>query len=294
MKIKGIVKNKRILWIDNDLPALMPYVNGLRADGYEVVTATTITMAKTSLSEHEFDLVIIDMMIPTSEQEELEYSPMETRFGQDTGLLFGRWIKTHYPHLPIIALTVRLDSEIRDTFMRFGTDFRTKVSLRDAFVFLEYINRILDEDTSHKRLKIFIVHGHDDTAKYELKNYIQNSLKLGEPIILHEQPSLGRTIIEKLEDEASNIDVVFVLLTPDDIGYIASTPNVAKRRARQNVIFELGYFLAKLERERGRVLLLYKGDLDLPSDIAGIIYIDITNGIESAGESIRRELDDIL
>jgi predicted nucleotide-binding protein len=111
---------------------------------------------------------------------------------------------------------------------------------------------------------------------------------------LHEQPSLGRTILEKFEDEASNVDVVFILLTPDDATYDSTVPNSMKRRARQNVIFELGYFLSKLERKRGRVLLLYKGELELPSDIAGLIYIDITNGIESAGERIRKELIDLL
>jgi predicted nucleotide-binding protein len=160
-------------------------------------------------------------------------------------------------------------------------------------VFMRYINNVLNDGSSQRKLRIFIVHGHDDKTKYELKNFIQNSLKLGEPIILHEQPSLGRTVIEKLEDQADDVDIVFVLLTPDDVGCAASTPESIKRRARQNVIFELGYFLGKLERTGGRVLLLYKGNLDLPSDISGLIYIDITNGIEAAGENIRRELVDV-
>jgi predicted nucleotide-binding protein len=154
---------------------------------------------------------------------------------------------------------------------------------------------VLHDKSSHKALRMFIVHGHDDQTKYELKNFIQNSLKLGEPIILHEQPSLGRTIIEKLEDEASDIDIVFVILTPDDVGRNARmNKSTVKRRARQNVIFELGYFLGKLDRRGGRVLLLYKGDLDLPSDISGVIYININNGIDAAGEIIRRELVDVL
>lgn len=285
--------NKKILWVDNDVAYLEPYATALKVDGHQVIMAPTVTAARTCLSKYAFDLVIVDMMIPTkTKKEELEFSPIETQHGTQTGLLLGRWIKTHYPSLPIIGFSVRLDEEIRKNFMRFGTDFRTKYALRDVTVFLKYINRILNDE--HSYLKIFIVHGHDETAKYELKNFIQNSLKLGEPIILHEQPSLGRTIIEKLEDETSDIDVVFVLLTPDDVGYTSSIPSSAKRRARQNVIFEMGYFLAKLERRRGRVLLLYKGELDLPSDITGLIYIDISNGIEAAGESIRRELVDLL
>ena len=138
--------------------------------------------------------------------------------------------------------------------------------------------------------RIFIVHGLNDAAKYELKNYVQNTLQLGEPVILHEQPSMGRTIIEKFEEHAKDVDVVFVLLTPDDKLCSPSDTAIVKQRARQNVIFELGYFYGKLQRGSGRVLLLYQGDLDLPSDISGIVYIDISNSVEAAGERIRREL----
>jgi predicted nucleotide-binding protein len=82
--------------------------------------------------------------------------------------------------------------------------------------------------------------------------------------------------------------------TPDDPGWSASDPVNEKRRARQNVIFEMGYFYGKLQRRKGRVTLLYSGDLELPSDIAGVIYINISDGIESAGEALRRELADWL
>lgn len=134
-----------------------------------------------------------------------------------------------------------------------------------------------------KKMKSFIVHGHDTQEKLALKNYIQNTLHQEEPIILAEQPSKGRTIIEKFEDLSSETSVVFVLLTPDD-------QYGKENRARQNVIFELGYFLGKFGRKSGRIVLLYKGDLDLPSDISGIIYINIDNRIEASGEQIRREL----
>ena len=62
-------------------------------------------------------------------------------------------------------------------------------------------------------------------------------------------------------------------------------------RSRQNAILELGFFLGKLERTSGRVILLYKGDLELPSDISGLTYISIEHGIKAAGEEIRRELE---
>ena len=136
--------------------------------------------------------------------------------------------------------------------------------------------------------------GHDGALKYELKDYVQNTLRLGAPIIIQDEPSAGRTIIEKFEEYAADCNVVFVLLTPDDHVATATDPNERRWRARQNVILELGYFLGKWTRKSGRVLLLHKGSIEIPSDIAGVTYIPIDAGIKSAGESIRRELGDWL
>ncbi|MCK4793113.1 MAG: nucleotide-binding protein [Desulfobacteraceae bacterium] len=137
-------------------------------------------------------------------------------------------------------------------------------------------------------LRSFMVHGHDEAAKLGLKDYLQNTLGLPEPVILHQQPNKGRTVIEKFEECSEDIDVAFVLLTPDDIGGLPEGEQ--RERARQNVIFELGVFVGRFGRRSGRIILLYKGDLEIPSDLAGIVYIDISNGIEAAGEKIRKEL----
>lgn len=147
-----------------------------------------------------------------------------------------------------------------------------------------------NEETGGREIRSFIVHGHDHKSLYELKDYLQNTLKLGEPVILRQMPGLGKTLIEKFEREAEAVELVFVLLTPDDRVADPSNPDSQKRGARQNVILELGFFLGKLGRESGKILLLHKGPVEIPSDIIGIEYIDITNGIESAGETIRREL----
>lgn len=115
---------------------------------------------------------------------------------------------------------------------------------------------------------IFVVHGHDDAAKEAIARFIQ---KLGlSPIILHEQPEKGRTIIEKFEDY-SNVGFAITLLTPDDLGKSKSSQDEARLRARQNVIFELGYFIGKLGRRN--VCALYKEGVELPSDLLGILYI---------------------
>lgn len=137
--------------------------------------------------------------------------------------------------------------------------------------------------------RFFIVHGHDSALKWEIKNYLQNVLHLPEPIILHEKASHGRTIIETFEEHAGEATGAVVLLTPDD-KWIEEGTDEELRRARQNVVFELGFFFGAFGRRSGRVILLHDGKLDLPSDIAGVVYIDISNGIGAAGEKIRKEI----
>src|SRR5208283_5423572 len=98
-----------------------------------------------------------------------------------------------------------------------------------------------------------------------------------------------KTLIEKFESFARKIDCAFILLTPDD-KVLSNGTNDEKRQSRQNVIFELGFFYASLERLSGRVILLHKGPIELPSDISGIVWIDIGDGIAAAGEEIRKEV----
>lgn len=62
-----------------------------------------------------------------------------------------------------------------------------------------------------------------------------------------------------------------VLVTPDDIGAAEQDPVKTKKRARQNVILELGYFIGKLGRKR--VCSLYVEGVELPSDIHDVFYI---------------------
>lgn len=92
---------------------------------------------------------------------------------------------------------------------------------------------------------IFIVHGHDEAARESATRFLEK-LDLN-PIILHEKPNQGQTIIEKFETN-SNVGFAVILLTPDDLGASKVSPMETKPRARQNVILELGYFLGKLCR----------------------------------------------
>lgn len=116
--------------------------------------------------------------------------------------------------------------------------------------------------------EVFVVHGHDNEAKETVARFLE---KLGlRAIILHEQPNLNRTIIEKLEGNA-NVSFAVVILTPDDLGYPMGRSDLIKTRARQNVIFELGFFIGRLSR--AKVCALYRGDVELPSDYNGVVYL---------------------
>lgn len=141
--------------------------------------------------------------------------------------------------------------------------------------------------------KIFIVHGSSDPEKpdkYELKNLLQNKLKLPEPVILHEQSNATLTIIEKLERDLTDIDIAFILLTPDDTVKGKDGSSDVKR-ARQNVIFEFGYLIAKLGRQTGKVIILHKESVELPTDTHGILYLRYKTSVTEIEGDIRRELE---
>jgi len=136
--------------------------------------------------------------------------------------------------------------------------------------------------------KVFIVHGHDDLAKTEVARFIEN---LGfEPIILHEQASGGKTIIEKIEKH-TDVGFGIVLYTPCDEGGKLGQTDTLQPRARQNVLLEHGYLMGRIGRDK--VCALVKGDVERPSDISGIVYVemdarkawhrDVAKELEAAG-----------
>ena len=125
-------------------------------------------------------------------------------------------------------------------------------------------------DTSNRN--VFVIHGHDEAAKHELARFLKR-LEF-DPVILSEQPSKGNTIIEKF-DECAAASYAVALLTADDVGS-RRHESAAKPRARQNVIFELGYFIGRLGRDR--VCALTKGAPEIPSDYAGVVYILMDSG----------------
>lgn len=139
----------------------------------------------------------------------------------------------------------------------------------------ETINTVIDMN------KVFVVYGHNDALRVEVSRTIE---QLGlRPIVLQEQEDFGNTIIEKFEAHASDIGFAVVLLTADDLG--VSCKDLAreekekgfkaeyKTRARQNVVFEMGYFIGKLDR--AHVFELLEDGVEKPGDLDGILYTSI-------------------
>jgi len=115
--------------------------------------------------------------------------------------------------------------------------------------------------------KVWVIHGRNGELREKVARFL---LHLGlEPIILDEQAARGRTLIEKLEAQTP-LAFAVVLLTGDDVGGLAAEPGGLRPRARQNVIFELGFSIAKLGR--ARVCALYEEGVELPSDFRGVEY----------------------
>jgi predicted nucleotide-binding protein len=274
-----------ILVVDDD-PFTAKLIADVLADygAYEVQRVSSVDDALNLVERVAFRLVIVDLRMPPG----THFDDLETEGGHKTGLAFARKVRKRFPGMKVIVHTGGLDREAEARVADTGS-VKFLYKSPDPKPLLRAVKQILETDERH--LRPFIVHGHDHATLFALKDYLQNRLGFAEPIVLAQMPSLGQTVIEKFEQCASMADLVFVLLTPDDVGQARDAADGGQARARQNAIFELGYFLGYLRRQSGCVFVLRKGSIEIPSDLAGIVTIDISGGVESAGEDIRREVD---
>ncbi|MGE4382256.1 MAG: TIR domain-containing protein [Arcobacter sp.] len=134
----------------------------------------------------------------------------------------------------------------------------------------EIIKDTVVKNTSEKK-KVFIVHGHDELAISQVSDVLRK-LKL-EPIILRDQASQSSTVIEKIEKYTDDVDFGIILYTECDIG--GKDINSLQSRARQNVVLEHGFLMARLGRKN--TMALVKGKVETPSDINGVVYTPMDN-----------------
>lgn len=156
------------------------------------------------------------------------------------------------------------------------------------------VKQILSDDlcdtqsTPDKPRKVFVVYGHDMTARTQLEAMLRRWDI--EPLILDQLPSEGQTIIEKLENYTQQAHYAIVLTTPDDEGHAANKADEKQYRARQNVVLELGMLLSKLGRNRVAILIKNQKDMEKPSDISGLMYIPFMDNVEDGKTQLYKEL----
>lgn len=152
--------------------------------------------------------------------------------------------------------------------LRHGQDMSTRLTSRDPIDIYRDEHGSDDHQANiNPRSGGFVVRGRDAAPKHHIARILtQLSLNL---IILAEQPGHGPTFIEKLQRHTRAAFAV-ALLTPEDMRYLGGEEHNLKKRARQYVISELGYFIGSLGGTR--VCVLKKGDMELPSDWIGVEY----------------------
>jgi len=158
---------------------------------------------------------------------------------------------------------------------------------------IEMVDKIKDrkqaseEDImADRKDKVFIVHGSDLATARRVKEFIKEDLNM-EAVILMDEVNVGLTIPEKFEQSANECNYAVILMTPDDeLKYEGSSKTIY--RARQNVILELGYFWAKWDRKRFAVIK--KGNIENPSDIQGVVYLEFSNRVEEVFYELSKEI----
>lgn len=277
-----------ILIVDDAIGITEDFSQVLKADPCQVLSALRYddALAQIDAAEH-IDLAILDLHLPLEGTTRLP--AMLRGHGGELGLYIAEYLRKRFPQTPVLFWSGSADQTLRAKVFRLPNSYNIPKDTAPRAV-LDFIREILRDPERRRAPEVFIVHGHAEDLLADLKHWLADELQIFEPVILRDMPIDGRTLIEKLEQYASTAELVFVLLTPDDT-VLSSRQDVKSRRARQNVIFELGYFYGRLGRKTGTVILLSQGKVELPSDINGILTIDVSDGVAAATEKIRREID---
>jgi predicted nucleotide-binding protein len=145
-------------------------------------------------------------------------------------------------------------------------------------------NSELEQPKQEALRRVFITHGRSDDWR-KVQAFIEKDVQLP-TIELAQEPNIGRTIIEKLEDNAARCDSVVIVMTGDDVA------NEDKRRVRENVMHEIGFFHGRYGRKS--VVLMHEEGVNIPTNLAGVVYIPFPKGsIEAGLHVLHRELNAI-
>lgn len=260
-----------VLVVEDDHEFANKCVNQLLRIGFDVHYADNAEKAKTELLGTHIDMVLIDLMLPPSYDDE--------------GLGLLQHIRNNFPEIEPFLMTTREKkvTELVATAMKMGAHFFFD---KNSDLFEEKLNYQLREYLMERKKNIFISHGHNELLKLKLKDFISNRLHRN-TIIMAEQPSRGLTVVEKLERVSEECCFAIVLMTEDD------EQKGGGLRARQNVVHEIGFFQGKYGRNN--VVLLAEKGVETFSNISGIVRIEFdADNFETVFEPLRIEIEDAL
>lgn len=198
---------------------------------------------------------------------------------------FAKWSPHKLDFIPLInnLKELSVDGENLKMFLK---DFRAIHALKPPKVENKIVqfNEVPTSEYKSSR-KIFVVHGRDDKSRLDLCNILKDDFGL-DPVVLQDMPNDSiETIISKFERLASECSAAIVLFTPDDEAG-------ESKRARQNVIFELGYFLGKFQNKKDRrIIVLKKGNVEIPSDISGVLYLEYDRAVKESYRDLKKQFE---
>jgi predicted nucleotide-binding protein len=219
---------------------------------------------------------LVESQVQTWANTTWEY--IKQTFGSDSGHLATFWgtPSIRFGDAPYVGQYEQEDAQQLETRLEVLDSLIDQIDTELQFSKSPVVNGgIRQRPTQHTKDKIFLVHGHDNPTLHEVARFLERLRQ--KVIVLREQPNQGRTVIEKFENYA-DVGFAVVLLTPDDAGgpVPVASPEDLQPRARQNVIFELGYFIGRLGRNR--VSALYIEGVEIPSDYDGVLYTKFDAG----------------
>jgi predicted nucleotide-binding protein len=129
--------------------------------------------------------------------------------------------------------------------------------------------------------RVFISHGRSEDWR-KVQAFIERDLNT-QTLELAQEPSRGRTILAKLDEESRRCSYAVIVMTGDDTN-AAGVPV-----ARQNVLHEIGFLQARLGMSA--VCLLHEEGTEIFSNIHGLVYVPFPKGtVEATFGVLAREL----
>ncbi len=293
-----VLMAKKVLWIDDSPEQVADIAEAVRDAGFPVELVASASEGAFLLADEpeQFVAVIADLLmsgesitVPGERGPEL----LDTFHGLEAGLAFGRWVKRRFPGINVIGVSVKADSNDEQVqwFNNIGEGYFDKYSLyRSSRPLVDLLASLTGAQGPARTLKTYVIQSEDNKTTDEVLRYLQKMLRIPEPIIIRDASSL----LETVTDDPATFTLTFVLLSAAPSASESAPEITQQKRARQNALFGAGFFYAKCQGEKGKLIFLYKNSLERPFDIQNAAFIDISKGVEAADGRIRQEVDEYL